>query len=149
MSRAMCLLALGGLLGFAVATAAAPALKSRPAPDPHLGRWAATGIHVNGQPSQQWQGLEYEFAPAGRWVIYRDGQELGGGPRSFAADPKAKVPTIDLTENQQTHLGVYQVGPGGDTLTVSFNIVNGGGRPAGIEPGAETITITFRRAKAN
>jgi hypothetical protein len=103
MKRMESLLVSCGLLGLVVAAGvvlAAPALKDRPAPNPLLGRWAASGMHIGGMPSPQWAGLEYEFGPDGRWVIYRDGAELSDGPRSFAADPKAKVPAIDLTEGK-------------------------------------------------
>jgi hypothetical protein len=148
MARAICLLAAGGVLGFAVAVAAAPALKSRPAPDPHLGRWAATGMHINGKPNLQWQGLEYEFTRAGQWVIYRDSRE-SPGPRSFTTDSRAKVPAIDLTENGMTYLGVFQVSPDGKTLTLSMTTATGGGRPDGIDPGPTTMTIVFKRAQAD
>ena len=97
---------------------------------PKASRWAADDISVAGQSSPQWLGLEYEFAPGGGRVIYRDGREDLDGPRAFAADAKAKVPAIDLTEGKDTYPGVYRVGPGRDTLTVSFTIAPGGGRPA-------------------
>jgi uncharacterized protein (TIGR03067 family) len=145
MSRASYLLAPGGVLALAVAVAAAPAVKPRTAPDPLLGRWAATAMHISGVPNDQWQGLEYEFTEAGGWVIYRDRRELPG-PRSFTTDRKAKVPTIDLSENGQTYLGVYQVSPDGQTLTVSFSTASKDGRPAGVEPGADR-TIAFKRVR--
>ena len=66
MSRRVLLLVFCGLLGLAVAAGAAPALKSRPAPNTHIGRWAATGMQINGKPQTRWQGLEYEFVPGGR-----------------------------------------------------------------------------------
>jgi hypothetical protein len=148
MPRAVNLLASCGVLAFAVALGAAPALKSRPTPDPLIGRWAATDMDINLKPDLQWQGLEYEFTPAGQWVIYRDSRELTG-PRSFTTDSKAKVPTIDLTEDGKMCLGVYHVSPDGKTLTVSMTTASGSGRPAGIEPGGTTMTITFKRIKAD
>jgi uncharacterized protein (TIGR03067 family) len=107
----------------------------------------ATDMHIGGKPDPHWRGLEYEFAPGGRWVIYRKDREDSGGPRSYAADPKAKPAAIDLTEDKSTYPGAYQVEPGGDALTVSFNIVKGADRPTGIEPDGGTMTITFKRAR--
>ena len=152
MNRVVCLLAAGGLLGLAAVAGvapAAPALKDRPAPDPLPGRWAADDMSIAGRSSPQWLGLEYEFAPGGRWVIYRGGREDPDGPRAFAADATAAVPAIDLTEGKETYAGVYRVGPGRDRLTVSLPIARGGGRPAGVEPGRAVMTITFRRVKAD
>lgn len=149
MKCAQTLLTAGGILGLiAAAGLAAPALKERPAANPLLGRWMATGMHISGMPNTQWMGLEYEFTPDGRWLIYRDGAELTERPRSFVSDAKTKVPAIDLTEGKEQYLGVYQVGPGGDTLTVSFNTNKESTRPTGIEPDGATMTITFKRMNA-
>jgi uncharacterized protein (TIGR03067 family) len=126
---------------------AAPQLKDRPGPDPPLGRWAADDMFIAGQSSPQWLGLEYEFAAGGRWVIYRDGRQDPGGPRSYTADSKAKPAAIDLTEGKDIYPGVYKVGPDGDTLTVSFSYAPGGARPTGIEPGGGIMTITFKRVR--
>ena len=125
---------------------AAPRPKDRPDADALLGRWAAASLTVDGKPSPQSAGLEYEFLPGGWWVIYRDGQELSGGPRSYAADPKALRAAIDLTEGPagKPYLGVYQVT--GDTMTLSMH-TGGGDRPTDFQPAAGRMTFAFTRVK--
>jgi hypothetical protein len=101
----------------------------------------------NLNPDPQWPGLEYEFTDRGTWVIYRDGRELPDPTRSYVVDRKAKPPSIDLTElGRDPYPAVYEVGPGGDTLTISFPIAGGRARPAGIEPAPGTMTISFKKA---
>ena len=124
---------------------AAPGPKAKPAADPLLGRWVATAMTVSGRPDPQWAGLEYEFAPGGRWVIYRHGTEDAGGARAYTSDPKTKVPTIDLIDGKATYPGVYKVE--GDTLTLSLPTVRGGERPADLQPGPAFMTLTFQRVK--
>ncbi len=151
MKRVKSLIVSSGLLGLVAAAGlavAAPALKDRPAPNPLLGRWEATDLYIGGESSPQSAGLEYEFCPDGRWVIYRNGVEMTGGPRSFAAGPKAKLPAIDLTEGKEQYPGVYLVGPDTNVLTVSFSIGKERSRPAGIKPVGGNMTITFKRVNA-
>ena len=124
---------------------AAPRPKDRPDADPLLGRWAATSLTVDWNPSAQWARVEYEFLPGGRWVIYRDGREMTAGtPRTYAPDPKARPAAIDLTEvgAGKPYLGVYEVK--GDTLTLSMH-TGGGERPTDFSPGAGRMTFTFNR----
>jgi len=124
---------------------AAPQLKDKPARDPLLGRWEATSMVVDLNADAEWQGLEYEFGPAGRWAIYKDGREDSTGHKSYTADPTAKPAVIDLTEHGRTYSGVYAVGPAGDTLTISLTIPPNAGRPAGLAPAGGTMTVTLKR----
>jgi uncharacterized protein (TIGR03067 family) len=134
------------LLLAATLVVSAPKLKDRPGADPYLGRWAATNLLVNGQADPQWAGLEYEFGPAGKWTIYRNGEELSGGPRTYLADPKPRPAAMDLTEGVagKPMPGIYKVE--GDTLTVAFHI-GGGVRPGTFDGAPGVMTIVFSRVK--
>jgi uncharacterized protein (TIGR03067 family) len=90
----------------------APALKEPPKVSSPVGRWTCTALTVDGQPSPQWTGLEYELTADGKWVIYRDGKDLGGVNRTYKVDPAAKPATLDACERADgVHtLGIYKVG---------------------------------------
>jgi uncharacterized protein (TIGR03067 family) len=135
------------LLALALA-AGTPNLKDPPPKDPPLvGRWECTGLTISGRADPQWRGLEYEFTAAGGWVIYRDGRDIGGVARTYAADPKPRPAAADLCERAD---GVAQPSPykvEGDTLTLAIR-TGSGGRPTDFEPADGVMTFVFRRAKA-
>jgi uncharacterized protein (TIGR03067 family) len=123
----------------------APTLKDRPEDDPLIGRWADTSLVVDGRPDPQWRGGECEFRLGGRQVLYSDGAEVPGGPRTYKTDPRARPATIDLTEGDRTYLGIYKVE--GDTLTLSIRHDRRGPRPTDFGPARGVMTRTFTRVK--
>lgn len=135
------------LLGLAVAVGA-PNLKEPPSKG-LVGRWECTALTFNGKADPQWQGLEFEFTPAGGWAIYRDGRYIGGSDWTYKSDPKVGPGAVDLCPavggGGMVSLSRYKVD--GDTLTLSTPIRIGVTRPAGFEPGEGLMTYTFRRVK--
>lgn len=114
-------------------TVTAPALKEKATADPPLlGRWAATSITVNGQPSAP-DGLEYEFTADGKWVIYRNGAALDGNTRSYSVTGEE----IDLTEGRTPYPGVFKADKG--TLTLCFGF-NGSDRPKDVGDRGDGLT---------
>jgi uncharacterized protein (TIGR03067 family) len=95
----------------------------------------------------QWNGQEWEFTADGRWVIYREGKDIGGIRRTYKTDLKAGPGAVDLCERVDGVVtpSVYKVD--GDMLSLSIRIEKGGARPAGFEPGVGLMTFTFRRVK--
>lgn len=134
------------LLGLATAVGA-PALKDPPPKGPAVvGRWAATQVEIGGTDTGQHMGLEYEFNPAGGWVIYRDNKALDG-PRGYVIDPKAKPAAMDLTENKSTYPGIYKVEE--DTLTLLFRTNGTADRPTAFDAPADGLMkVVLRRVKA-
>lgn len=135
------------LIGLALAVGA-PALKDPPKKeDPLVGRWSCTALTIAGKADPQWQGLEYEFTPAGGWVIYRDGKDIGGIVRTYTADPKTAPGAIDLCERADgvAQPSLYKVD--GDTLNLSIRTESGGTRPADFNPGQGLMTFVFKRVK--
>lgn len=133
------------LLALAV-VAGAPALKEAPKAPSLVGRWTCTALAVAGKPDPQWRGLEYEFTADGRWVIYRDGMDLGGVARTYKADPKAKPAGLDACERADgvPTLGIYNVD--GDALTVVLRSGDGP-RPTTFAPAEGVMTFEFRRVR--
>ncbi len=133
---------------FAVAVSiSAPGLKD-PAKGPELlGRWSATELIINGKNDTQNLGLEYEFTKDGSWIIYRNGQNIGGIARTYKVDSKAKMPTIDLCEaaDGSTMPGIFKVS--GDEMTLSFNMSKGN-RPADFDETANVMKFVFKKVKA-
>ena len=125
---------------------AAPALKEKPAPPPLHGRWTCIALNINGRPDQQWQGLEYEFTPDGKWIIYRNGKVLDDRERTYLLDAKAGPQAIDLTEGPQPQVSAFRVEK--DTLQLAIRTANGD-RPATPDAtGDGLMTFTFQRVKA-
>lgn len=133
---------------FAVAMlVAAPALKDPSPKGPAVvGRWEATQVEIDGKDTGQHRGLEYEFNPAGTWIIYRDNKPLDG-PRTYTTDPKARRATMDLAENNTTYPGIFKVE--GDTLTLVFCTDGKTGRPAAFDgPADGTMKLVMKRVTA-
>jgi uncharacterized protein (TIGR03067 family) len=124
----------------------APRLRDLPEAEALQGRWMATSLSINGTADAQWAGLEYEFLPGGRWVIYRDGRPLAEANRTYIADPKTRPATIDLTEgaNGKPYPGVYKVEK--DVLSLSFH-TGGGDRPSDFSGGPGLMTLVMQRVK--
>ena len=127
--------------------AGAPALKESPKPPALIGRWTCTALTVDGRPSPQWQGLEYEFTGDGKWVIYREGKDLGGVGRTYKADPAAKPAGLDACERADgvPTLGIYKVD--GDSVSVALRSGDGP-RPTTFAPAAGVMTFEFRRNRS-
>jgi uncharacterized protein (TIGR03067 family) len=113
----------------------APTLKEPPKASTLVGRWTCTALTVGGTPDPQWKGLEYEFTADGRWIIYRDGKELGGVARTYKADPAAKPANLDACERADGvyTLGIYKVD--GDAMSVVLRSGDGP-RPTTFDPAA-------------
>jgi uncharacterized protein (TIGR03067 family) len=104
-------------------------------------------MEMSGKDIGQAAGLEYQFGPAGQWVISRDGTPLDG-PRSYTTDPKARPAAVDLTENGNTYPGIFQVE--GDTLTLLFRLDKGGARPAAFDaPTDGLMKVVMKRVKGD
>lgn len=125
---------------------AAPALKEKPAPSPLYGRWACTALNINGRPDPQWQGLEYEFTPDGKWIIYRNGKVLDDRERTYLLDAKVGPQAIDLTEGPQPQAAAFRVEK--DTLQLAIRTANGDRAATPDATGDGIMTFTFQRVKA-
>ena len=136
------------LVGMALVLGA-PNLKEPPSKG-LAGRWECTALTFNGKADPQWQGLAFDFTPAGGWAIYRDEKYIGGSDWTYKSDPKAGPGAIDLCPavggGGMVSLSRYKVD--GDTLSLSTPIRIGVARPADFEPADGLMTYTFRRAKA-
>jgi uncharacterized protein (TIGR03067 family) len=110
------------LLLAAALAVSAPALKEKPktAETEPTGEWEMHSTTVSGRQTVINGQLVYTFTKEGKWVMRRDGQELGID-RRVEFDAKAAQPTIDLILNPQVatsrYQGIYKVE--GDTLTIS------------------------------
>jgi uncharacterized protein (TIGR03067 family) len=123
----------------------APALKEAPKGPALVGRWACTALTVSGKSDPQWKGLEYEFTADGKWIIYRDGRDIGGIQRTYTHDPKARPAILDACERAdgKAQPGIYEVDA--DTLRVVLPF--GETRPTSFGPAAGVMTFEFRRVK--
>jgi len=123
----------------------APALKEKPAPPALHGRWTCTALNINGRPDPQWQGLEYEFTPDGKWIIYRNGNVLDDRERTYLLDVKAGPHAIDLTEGPQPQPSAFRVEK--DTLQLAIRTAHGERPAAPDATGDGLMTFTFQRLK--
>lgn len=137
------------LLGAALVISA-PALKDRPKKKPDLvGEWKVEAVTLPGRTTSTSTGLRYTFTADGKWLIHRDGQELVGHDRGYAADPAATPPTLELIANTAAaqparRAGIFRVE--GDTLTICAAQA-GAARPTRFEP-AEGVTVyVLKRVK--
>jgi uncharacterized protein (TIGR03067 family) len=137
------------LFGTLILTVGAPGLKDKVPKDPPIvGRWQATDLNVNGQPDNQFRGMEYEFTPKGEWVIYRDGKVIDQTARTYRLNQEAGPRAVDVSEGPAPHLGIFLVD--GDVLKLSFTVLDNQGRPAKAdETGPGLMTLTFTRVKKN
>ena len=129
---------------------AAPALKDKAPRGPTIvGDWVAVKLVANGQEDGSAPAVRYGFTADGQWPGTRDGKPLPGPGRSYALDPKANPPAIDLTfdpakGDQGKLFGIYELK--GDTLTICMGSA-GQPRPATFEPGAGRTLIVLKRVK--
>lgn len=128
----------------------APALKDKgPRQAPIVGDWVATRVVNNGTEDGSAQSVRYGFTADGQWPGTRDGTALPGPSRTYALDPKANPPAIDLTfdltrGDRGKMLGIYELK--GDTLTICMGNA-GQPRPASFEPGDGRTLIVLKRVK--
>ena len=126
----------------------APALKDPPPKGPPLvGRWECTALTIGGKADARWRGLEYEFRADGRWVIYRNGRDIGRISRTYTTDAMAGPGAIDLCEQADGagQPSLFKVD--GHTLSLSIRTEKGGARPADFQPGDGLMTFAFRRVR--
>lgn|SRR5262245_2337212 len=109
------------LLLAAAMAVSAPAPKDPPQkPNDLTGEWVLKQITISGAippPSN----LLFNFGPDGKWIVFRDGNEVVTTARGYKFDPKADPPTVELisdisSENITRREGIYKIE--GDTLTM-------------------------------
>jgi uncharacterized protein (TIGR03067 family) len=141
------------LLGLAVGLGA-PALKDPPKKAATVaGEWEVVSMTTGGRAAGVGTDLRYTFTDDGRWLIHRDGQEVGPQlRRGFVVDPKPDPPTVDLISNSAAAngprlIGIFKIE--GDTLTICGTRQKGAERPTKFDSpdGSQIAVYVLKRVK--
>lgn len=140
-------LAIGVLTACGLAAAAPiPKEKGKPVKDEEAiqGTWVLDQFEGRGAPPPDLGPIRFTF---------KDGKlevNLGNRPADkqgeYKLDPTAKPKTIDLTNNQQTAPGIYELD--GDTLRICLSEGRGAVRPTEFKSDGQRVAlVTFKRLK--
>ena len=114
------------------------------------GKWVETGGTVDGKKLDEDIMSQRKFVfvfKNGKYTFSKGGKEFEAG--TYKIDATKKPIAIDLNDNagfekSGEKLGVLKLD--GDTLTLSFNIINGKKRPANLKGGRD-IGVSFLKRK--